>query len=118
MHNWLNTGHQKKKINANAVADCPVCESQEESWQHLFQCMHADSLAIKTLALTAFKSELIRLETAPILCKVLCYKIAQCCKLPPLTAPHIPNDKIGDIVRDIVEDHQIIGWDNFMKGRI
>eukprot|EP00957_Ditylum_brightwellii_P158311 12050789-Ditylum_brightwellii.AAC.1 len=23
MHNCLNTGHQKKKINENAVADCP-----------------------------------------------------------------------------------------------
>eukprot|EP00957_Ditylum_brightwellii_P112626 8585208-Ditylum_brightwellii.AAC.2 len=37
MDNWLNTGHQKKKINENAVADCPVCGSQEESWQYLFQ---------------------------------------------------------------------------------
>eukprot|EP00957_Ditylum_brightwellii_P197843 15071578-Ditylum_brightwellii.AAC.1 len=69
MHNWLNTGHQKKKINENNAADCTVCGSQEESWQHLFQCMHADSVAIKTLALLAFKLELIKLETAPILCK-------------------------------------------------
>eukprot|EP00957_Ditylum_brightwellii_P164324 12509956-Ditylum_brightwellii.AAC.1 len=29
MHNWLNIGHQKKKINENAVADCPVYGSQE-----------------------------------------------------------------------------------------
>eukprot|EP00957_Ditylum_brightwellii_P053749 4071928-Ditylum_brightwellii.AAC.1 len=93
MHNWLNTGHQKKKINENDVADCPVCGSQEESWQHLFQCTHVNSLAIKTLALTAFKSEVIKLETAPILCKVLCYKIARWCKLPPLTVPCIPNDE-------------------------
>eukprot|EP00957_Ditylum_brightwellii_P165962 12635981-Ditylum_brightwellii.AAC.1 len=77
MHNWLNTGHQKKKINESAVADCPVCGSQEESWQHLFWCTHADSVAIKTLAFTAFKSELIKLETALILRKELCYKIAQ-----------------------------------------
>eukprot|EP00957_Ditylum_brightwellii_P108377 8267823-Ditylum_brightwellii.AAC.1 len=69
MHNWLNTGYQKKKINENAVADCPVCVSQEESWQHLFQYTHANSVAIKTFALTAFKSELIKLETAPILRK-------------------------------------------------
>eukprot|EP00957_Ditylum_brightwellii_P115334 8795224-Ditylum_brightwellii.AAC.1 len=37
MHNWLNTGYQKKEINENAVVGCPVCVSQEESWQHLFQ---------------------------------------------------------------------------------
>eukprot|EP00957_Ditylum_brightwellii_P019795 1493417-Ditylum_brightwellii.AAC.1 len=38
IHNWLNTGHKKKKIYENAVADCPVCGTQEESWQNLFQC--------------------------------------------------------------------------------
>eukprot|EP00957_Ditylum_brightwellii_P005247 400363-Ditylum_brightwellii.AAC.1 len=24
MHNWLNTGSQKKKIDKNGVADCPA----------------------------------------------------------------------------------------------
>jgi hypothetical protein len=32
MHNWLNTGYQKKKFDQNAVADCLVCVSQEETW--------------------------------------------------------------------------------------
>eukprot|EP00957_Ditylum_brightwellii_P002644 203234-Ditylum_brightwellii.AAC.1 len=66
MHNWLNTGYQKKKIDEYAVANCPVCTSQEESWQHMFQCAHEDLVAIKTLAITTFKSKLIKLETAPI----------------------------------------------------
>eukprot|EP00957_Ditylum_brightwellii_P038094 2880914-Ditylum_brightwellii.AAC.1 len=67
MHNWLNTGYQKKKFDQNAVANCPVCVSQEETWQHIFQCLHADSIAIKTLAITQFNSDLIKLGTAPIL---------------------------------------------------
>eukprot|EP00957_Ditylum_brightwellii_P172750 13151300-Ditylum_brightwellii.AAC.1 len=87
MHNWLNTGYQKKIIDENAVTDCPVCMSQEESWQHMFQCAHEDSVAIKTLAITTLKSELIKLETAPIVRNVLCYKIAQWCKMPPPMVP-------------------------------
>eukprot|EP00957_Ditylum_brightwellii_P113598 8660665-Ditylum_brightwellii.AAC.1 len=46
MHNWLNTGSQKKKIDENAVDDCPVCLTTEETWTHLFQCQHEDTLAI------------------------------------------------------------------------
>eukprot|EP00957_Ditylum_brightwellii_P084055 6390376-Ditylum_brightwellii.AAC.2 len=37
MHNWLNIGHQKKQLNKDAVADCPICQSAEETWTHLFQ---------------------------------------------------------------------------------
>eukprot|EP00957_Ditylum_brightwellii_P132293 10087575-Ditylum_brightwellii.AAC.1 len=67
MNNWLNTGHQKKQFDDNAVDACPICLDTEETWWHLFQCQNEDSIAIRTLALTIFKSELLRLENAPIL---------------------------------------------------
>eukprot|EP00957_Ditylum_brightwellii_P135725 10350081-Ditylum_brightwellii.AAC.1 len=38
--------------------------------------------------------------------------------MPSLNVPHIPNDDISEVIRDAVEDQQVIGWDNFMKGRI
>eukprot|EP00957_Ditylum_brightwellii_P071231 5414652-Ditylum_brightwellii.AAC.1 len=66
MNNWLNTGHQKKLIEDNAVDACPICLDIEETWWHLFQCQHEDSIAIRALALT-IKLELLKLETAPIL---------------------------------------------------
>eukprot|EP00957_Ditylum_brightwellii_P199774 15228895-Ditylum_brightwellii.AAC.1 len=69
MHNWLNTGHQKKHIDKNVVNTCPICLDAEETWQHLFQHQHKDSIAIRTLALTLFKSDLLQLETAAILCE-------------------------------------------------
>eukprot|EP00957_Ditylum_brightwellii_P200787 15305929-Ditylum_brightwellii.AAC.1 len=83
----------------------------------MFRCAHEDSVAIKTLAITTFKSELIKLETAPIMRNVICYKIAQWCKMPPPMVPRIPDDDVGDVIRDAVEDQQIIGWDNLMKGQ-
>eukprot|EP00957_Ditylum_brightwellii_P194734 14833515-Ditylum_brightwellii.AAC.1 len=66
MHNWLNIGHQKKQFNEDAVADCPICHSPEETWTHLFQCQHNNAIAIRTFAITTFKSELLKLGTAPI----------------------------------------------------
>eukprot|EP00957_Ditylum_brightwellii_P186835 14226935-Ditylum_brightwellii.AAC.1 len=75
MHNWLNTGHQKNHFNKNAVAECPICQSVEETWTHLFQCQHKDAIAIQMLALTTFKPELLKLGTAPITKQVMYYKI-------------------------------------------
>eukprot|EP00957_Ditylum_brightwellii_P156898 11941193-Ditylum_brightwellii.AAC.1 len=37
MHNWFNTGHQKKQIDRNAINACPICLDAKEAWQHLFQ---------------------------------------------------------------------------------
>eukprot|EP00957_Ditylum_brightwellii_P162075 12339534-Ditylum_brightwellii.AAC.1 len=87
----------------DAVADCTICLSHEETWTHLIQCQHTDSVALRTLAITAFKFALIKLETAPILRDVLCYKVAQWCKMPPLNVPRIPNDEVG-------EGHISIKW--------
>eukprot|EP00957_Ditylum_brightwellii_P186302 14184628-Ditylum_brightwellii.AAC.1 len=70
MHNWLNMGHQKKEIDKNVVSACPVCLDAKETWQHLFQYQLKDSIAIRTLALTLFKWELLQIKTAPILREV------------------------------------------------
>eukprot|EP00957_Ditylum_brightwellii_P179175 13650545-Ditylum_brightwellii.AAC.1 len=82
MHNWLSMGYQKKQIDKNAIDACPICLDAEETWRHLFQCQHENSITIRTLALTLFKLELLQIKTAPILCEVLYYKVAQWCKLP------------------------------------
>eukprot|EP00957_Ditylum_brightwellii_P145466 11076196-Ditylum_brightwellii.AAC.1 len=74
MNNWFNKGHQKKQIDKNAVDTCPICLDIEETWQHLFQCQHEDSIAIRILALIFFKLELLQLKTAPILREILYYK--------------------------------------------
>eukprot|EP00957_Ditylum_brightwellii_P005908 448126-Ditylum_brightwellii.AAC.1 len=58
------------------------------------------------------------METAPILCEVLYYKVAQWCKLPSIPVPLIPNNEVGDMVRDAMETQNGIGWDNFIKSRI
>eukprot|EP00957_Ditylum_brightwellii_P094031 7159489-Ditylum_brightwellii.AAC.1 len=66
MHDWLNTGHQKQISNKDTVTDCPVCNETKETWTHMFQCQHKNSIAIQTLAVTTFRSTLLKLETALI----------------------------------------------------
>eukprot|EP00957_Ditylum_brightwellii_P015053 1135748-Ditylum_brightwellii.AAC.1 len=38
--------------------------------------------------------------------------------MPLANVPQIPNDDMGEVIQDAVEDQQIIGWDNFMKEHI
>eukprot|EP00957_Ditylum_brightwellii_P193156 14707688-Ditylum_brightwellii.AAC.2 len=38
--------------------------------------------------------------------------------MPVPETPQVAEDEIGKVVNRAVEDQHIIGWDNFMKGRI
>eukprot|EP00957_Ditylum_brightwellii_P210249 15364735-Ditylum_brightwellii.AAC.1 len=118
MHNWLNMGHQKQKCNEDVVGDCPICHATKETWTHLFQCSNDDSIAIHALAIRKFWSKLIKLNTAPIMKQVLCYKIGQWCEMPMSPAPRIAEDEIGEVMRRAIEDQHVIGWDNMVKGKI
>eukprot|EP00957_Ditylum_brightwellii_P069331 5263470-Ditylum_brightwellii.AAC.1 len=89
---------QKRKFYEEAVMSCPICCATTETWQHLFQCQHADSVAVRTLALTKFWSALLKMKTAPLICQIIYYQVAQWCKLSCGTPPRIPTDATGALV--------------------
>eukprot|EP00957_Ditylum_brightwellii_P094846 7223164-Ditylum_brightwellii.AAC.1 len=95
---------------------CPVCCTHKETWQHLFHCTHDNSFAVRTLTLTKFKSALIKMNTAPIIQQVLCYKVAQWCKLTSGKPPCLPTDATAEILLAAVEIQQELGWHNFITG--
>eukprot|EP00957_Ditylum_brightwellii_P158639 12074698-Ditylum_brightwellii.AAC.1 len=99
MHNLLNAGHQKQKFYKDAMADCPICCSMKETWQHLFYCQHEDIIAIHILA-------------------VLHYKVAQWCKLPKDMPPCIPNNNVGEALCGPIDKQAEICWDNFLKSHV
>ena len=118
MHNWLNIGHQKQKFYDNAVSVCPICNATKETWEHIFQCEHDDAITLCTVSHTQFKSDLIKLNIAPIIRAILCYKVAKWSNLPDILVPQVPTNEVGDAVRDAVEQQSRVGWSKFMKGRV
>eukprot|EP00957_Ditylum_brightwellii_P026828 2028582-Ditylum_brightwellii.AAC.1 len=58
---------QKQKNYEDAVADCPICCAEDKTWTHMFQCPHDNAISLRPLALTKFKSSLIKMRTAPII---------------------------------------------------
>eukprot|EP00957_Ditylum_brightwellii_P049721 3770534-Ditylum_brightwellii.AAC.1 len=118
MNNWLNTGTQKRKFYEEAVMSCHICCADIETWQHLFQCQHTDTVAVRTLAVTKFRSTLIKMKTAPILCQIIYHQVAHWCKLPSGSPPSVPTDATGALVLRADAAQDDIGWNNFIKGRI
>eukprot|EP00957_Ditylum_brightwellii_P050712 3845358-Ditylum_brightwellii.AAC.1 len=47
MNNWLNTGSQKRKFYEDAVMLRPICCAETETWQHLFQYQHTDTVVVR-----------------------------------------------------------------------
>ena len=118
LHNWLNTGEQKVRINSNAVGDCPICGKEEESWMHLLKCEHIKAVTTRTAAVTKLKGDLRRLKTAPIITTVLIYKINQWTGNTSDKPPQIPGNEVGLHLGLALEEQADIGWENFMKGRV
>eukprot|EP00957_Ditylum_brightwellii_P104059 7927745-Ditylum_brightwellii.AAC.1 len=56
------------------------------------------------------------MNTAPIIRQVLCYKVAQWCKLTSGTPPRLPTDATAEILSATVKIQQELGWHNFIKG--
>eukprot|EP00957_Ditylum_brightwellii_P175622 13371562-Ditylum_brightwellii.AAC.1 len=109
VHNWLNTGTQKQKFYEDAVTDCPNCCTENGTWMHMFQYPHDDAISLQSLALTKFKSLLIKMSTAPIIRQVLYYKVAQWCCLPEITPLHILSDSTGDILCNAADTQHDLG---------
>eukprot|EP00957_Ditylum_brightwellii_P099668 7592172-Ditylum_brightwellii.AAC.1 len=58
------------------------------------------------------------MKTTPIICQVLCYKVAQWCKLPCGTSPRISTDATAVSLSAAVETQGDLGWHNFIKGHM
>eukprot|EP00957_Ditylum_brightwellii_P043577 3303316-Ditylum_brightwellii.AAC.1 len=113
MINWDTLGRNLKKQHLfNQI------RLEKETWQHLLCCTHDDSIAIRTLAVTKFKSSLLQCKTALIICSTLIYKLSQWLGLATAPPPIIPSDRLGMILCTTVEEQAEIGWENFIKGRI
>eukprot|EP00957_Ditylum_brightwellii_P183698 13991693-Ditylum_brightwellii.AAC.1 len=57
------------------------------------------------------------MKTNRMIQKVLLFKIQQWCGVDT-NPPHIPSDKLGDILTDATADQHKLRWDNMIKGMI
>eukprot|EP00957_Ditylum_brightwellii_P057598 4367664-Ditylum_brightwellii.AAC.1 len=117
MHKWLRVGIRKHLLNVTDLGVCPVCSTDHETWMHLYYCKDANSVAIRTLAITKFHATLLKCKTAPIINDVLTYKLAQWMLLATGNTPSIHCSNLGHNLSLALEEQADIGWESFVKGR-
>ena len=66
MHEWLNLGHQKKKIHGSETdALCPCCGTAHEDQDHMFQCQSEPTRAAVSIGLHDME-EAFRKDNVPL----------------------------------------------------
>eukprot|EP00957_Ditylum_brightwellii_P204893 15341256-Ditylum_brightwellii.AAC.1 len=58
------------------------------------------------------------MKTAPLICQIIYYRVAQWCKLPCGMPPRVPTGATGALVSRADSTQDDLGWNNFIKGRI
>eukprot|EP00957_Ditylum_brightwellii_P075682 5751734-Ditylum_brightwellii.AAC.1 len=105
-------------MNATDLGVCLVCSSKHETWMYLYRCNDADSVTIRTLAITKFQATLLKCKTAPIICDVLTYKLSQWMHLVMGNTPSVHCNNLGHNLSLALEEQANISWENFVKGRV
>eukprot|EP00957_Ditylum_brightwellii_P108921 8309442-Ditylum_brightwellii.AAC.1 len=91
------------KVQESAV--CPVCATEIETWEHMFQCKHDTTCTARLHMIGKLGIGLKKMKTNNM-CGV------------ETTPPHIPRDELGDLLSNAVVDQNELGWDNLIKGQI
>jgi hypothetical protein len=59
VHGWMNTGHQRVKLNTNADSSCPRCGEASENQDHALRCPAASTQSIRYNALVLLRSSIV-----------------------------------------------------------
>ena len=128
-HNWQNTGRQKGLFLMSAGASseaiheasrCPMGCGEYEAPLHYLQCTKCPHSAEMANAIKDIKKWLSRANTAPALVGIIMrilYKYTQR-QLQALGEWSLQNESNSGQLEQLVQEQELIGWDNFFKGRI
>ena len=58
LYGWMNTGHQRAKINNQSRSNCPHCLQEDETQEHIITCSDGRVKACRYNALVALRSAL------------------------------------------------------------
>eukprot|EP00957_Ditylum_brightwellii_P062961 4778421-Ditylum_brightwellii.AAC.1 len=115
-HIWILTGTRMKKLFPSKSSCCFICTSNEENWEHLFHCSHELVYSAHTHMYAKLHADLMKSKTNCLIQSILIYKFQQWCgnKTTSLT---VPNNELGNILQEALEEQNVLGWMNFAKGR-
>ena len=116
IHNQWNTMAICERWKTSKHATCPLCEKNDETWQHVLKCTESNMARVRSESINMIRNTLRLLKTNEMLEHHLMYIIntwsIDNCLYEPDTSPYFPADEIR-----CAHLHQNeIGFDLFFKG--
>jgi hypothetical protein len=119
LHGWLNTGHQRKKMEPSANSKCPVCTQEDETQQHILQCPGSSMKVTRFNGLIKLRSHIVTKHGSSITWTTLHSALSDWLHQrpkSPLLAPNIQNNALIPILRQALAEQESIGWEYAFRG--
>jgi len=120
-HDWLPAGHQQQHTCTDQDPTCPTCKEPglREKTDHVIRCNKRKTKRDKCLS--DMKAVLTKIKTNNYIKDTICKGIVNWMLRPygNFPAPRWrKSDKLTELLTEAVKEQNVIGWNNFMKGRI
>lgn len=108
-------GHHQRIIGMQNHARCPRCSQDEETTIHVIRCPEAGATARWKSNLAKLEQDMERIDTMPELQKSIITLLETWRRADPIRPASFP--ATWGIRAAIQDQHDTLGWDNFVHGR-
>ena len=112
LHNQYNTFDTCYRWKTSSTANCPLCKTKVESWDHLPRCNHHEIRRICNLEIIRIRKAMTKVKTEPQLQTHLLSCIRAYTENKTILRPSTSNVPMTEAHKQQIA----IRWDNFMKG--
>ncbi len=120
LHGWLNTGHQRIKIEPGADDTCPSCGMADKTQDHIIRCLHRSMKAQRYQALQKLKSAITLTKGSSYTLTALFSSISQWVEgndtpTLDLTDRHM-SFQMKSVLQRAYRTQKSIGWNLLLRG--
>ena len=110
MYDWVNTGHQKSKMDQDEI--CPCCGIEEETLEHMYRCT-SEAMTLERNAFFGVMRAFLKVTQCPSQVNGPFMETVQCiCEWKEI---HLQSNPVRVVV-EAIEDQKRIGKQLMLRG--
>jgi hypothetical protein len=123
LHGWLPTGHKRHQMDSLALSNCPCCNLEDETQEHIITCRDHRMRAARFKALTTLRSKIVTTKGSSTTWTILhnCLVHWSETKEPPSIdrmVLHIKDPRFVPQIRRAMQEQEQIGWNLVFRGYV
>ena len=114
LHGIAPTGKYVHRYNIHTPAKCPSCQCEEETNDHMIQCLSSTRAQWRTDTIRKLNASITARNRDQTILDILCKGI-QCSFT--IDRPYVPTDMYPPEYHPLINDQNAIGWIQLFRGR-